>query len=318
MSKKKQANMPTDELALRTQAMSRRLMIKKNIPLFIMLIIPILYFAIMCYGPMFGLVMAFQNFRLADGLMGSKWVGLTNFKLIFRTPNMYNIILNTLRLGILQVAIEFPFPIILAVMLNEITSKKFKKFSQTILYLPHFFSWVVLGGMVITFFSYRGPVNQLIKLAGGEQIGFLTSAGSWMAIFLGSGVWKEMGYGSIIYLAALTSIDPTYYEAARVDGASKWQQITKITIPCLMPTIILKLILAVGGVVGVGFEKVYVLQNAAVSSIANVVSVFTYEYGARGGNYSIATAMGLFDSLLSLVLVLFTNAVARKTDNALF
>lgn len=319
MSKKKQAVvMPTDELALETQRMSRRLLRKKNIPLFIMLIIPIAYFLIFAYGPMFGLVMAFQNFRLADGFWGSKWVGLKNFELIFNTPNMYRIILNTLRLGIAEIIVEFPMPIILAIMLNEITSKWYKKFTQTILYMPHFFSWVVLGGMVITFFSYRGPINSVIKMVGGEQIGFLTNVGSWLAIFLGSGVWKGVGWGSIIYLAALTSIDPTYYEAAKVDGATKLQQVTKITLPCLMPTIILKLILAAGGIISVGFDKVYVLSNAAVSSISNVVSVFTYEYGARGGNYSIATAMGLFDSLLSLILVLFTNFLAKKTDNALF
>lgn len=298
--------------------MNKRLMIKKNIPLYIMLIIPILFFVIFQYGPMFGLVMAFQNYRLKDGLFGSTWVGLRNFKMIFTTPNMYRIILNTLKIGILTVFVSFPFPIILAVMLNEITAKRFRKLSQTILYLPHFFSWVVLGGIVITCFSYRGPVNHVIELLGGEKIGFLTNVKSWLMVYLGTGIWKEMGYDAIVYLAALTSIDPTYYEAARVDGATKWQQVVKITIPCLMPTIILMLILSVGKVTSVGFDRIYVLSNAAVSQATDVVSVFSYEFGVRGGNYSIATAMGLFDSLLSLVIVLGTNHLARKTDNALF
>lgn len=316
--KKKAAAAPVDELALKTLEMRRRLNIKRNIPLFIMLAIPLVYFLVFSYGPMFGLVMAFQNYKLRDGLLGSEWVGWNNFKLIFTTPNMYKIILNTLRIGMLTVFVSFPFPIILAVMLNELRGKWFKKFSQTILYLPHFFSWVVLGGMVITFFSYAGPVNYIIELLGGEPIGFLTNTGSWMGVYLGTGIWKEMGYDAIVYLAALTSIDPTYYEAAKVDGATKWQQITKITIPCLLPTIILMLILAVGKVASVGFDRIYVLTNASVSSITNVVSVFSYEFGVRGGNFSIATAMGLFDSLLSLILVLFTNHLAKRTDNELF
>lgn len=317
MMKKKKQNVPMDELSLRTEQMRRRLNIRRNIPLFVMLIIPILFFAIFCYGPMFGLVMAFQDYKLRDGLLGSEWVGLRNFKMIFSTPNMYGIILNTLKIGILTVFVSFPFPIILAVMLNEI-SGKFKKFSQTILYLPHFFSWVVLGGMVITCFSYGGPINRIIQSLGGEPVGFLTNTTSWMGVYLGTGIWKEMGYDAIIYLAALTGIDPTYYEAAKVDGASKWQQITKITIPCLIPTIILMLILAVGKVTSVGFDRIYILSNPAVSSATNVVSVFSYEFGVRGGSYSIATAMGLFDSLLSLILVLATNHFAKKYDNALF
>lgn len=307
-----------DDLAARTQEMRRKLNIKRNIPLFIMMIIPLLYFIIFCYGPMFGLVMAFQNFRLRDGLLGSEWVGMRNFQMIFSTPNMYKIILNTLRLGLLNVFLTFPFPIILAIMLNEIGNKTYKKFSQTILYLPHFFSWVVLGGMVITCFSVGGPVNRVIQMFGGEAIQFLTDKIAWIGIYIGSGIWKETGYDAIIYLAALTSIDPSYYEAARVDGASKWQQITKITLPCLMPTIILQLILATGRVTSVGFDKIYNLQNAAVYEVSNVVSIFSYEFGVRGGNYSIATAMGLFDSVLSLILVLTTNAIARRTDNALF
>ncbi len=314
----KKKNVTLNEIMLRTKKMNRKLMIRRNISLFAMLIIPLTFFVIFSYGPMFGLVMAFQNYRLADGLLGSEWVGMRNFKMIFTTPNMYRIIFNTLRLGLLNVLVSFPFPIIIAIMLNEITGKRFKKWSQTILYLPHFFSWVVLGGMVITFFSYGGPVNRLIEMFGGEKVGFLTNTASWIGIFLGSGIWKEMGYDAIIFLAAITAIDPTFYEAAQVDGATKWQQITKVTLPSLMPTIILVLILSVGKVTSVGFDKTYVLSNSAVSSVSNVISVFSYEFGARGGNYSIATAMGLFDSLLGLILVLLANHLAKKTDNALF
>lgn len=303
---------------LKPTHIQRRLTFRRNLPLFVMLAIPLLFFVIFSYIPMGGLIMAFQNYRLADGILGSEWVGMRNFRMIFRTKNMYGIILNTLRLGLLNVIISFPFPIILAIMLNDVTQKHFKKFSQTILYLPHFFSWIVLGGMVITFFSNRGPINQLVAMLGGKKIPFLTNTTSWTAIYIGSGIWKEMGYDAIIYLAALTAIDPTLYEAAKVDGASKWQQIIHITFPGILPTIILMLILATGRITSVGFDKVYILSNPAVSSVSNVVSVFTYEFGIRSGNFSIATAMGLFDSVLSLVLVMTTNFLARRTDQALF
>lgn len=298
--------------------MQKRLRIKKNIPLYCMLAIPILYFLIFCYGPMFGTVMAFQNYRLSDGLLHSEWVGLRNFKMIFTTPNMRKIIFNTVRIGVMTVFVSFPFPIILAIMLNEVKAKRFKKATQTILYLPHFFAWIIVGGIIITCFSYKGPLNHIIQMMGGEPVGFLTKPGSWLTIYLGAGIWKEMGFDAIVYMASLTGIDPTYYEAAKVDGATKWQQITKITIPSLMPTIVLMLILATGKVMGVGFDRIYALMNPAVMDVANVVSVFNYEFGVRGGNFSIATAMGLFDSIVSLSLVLFTNHLAKKTDNALF
>lgn len=296
----------------------RKALLKRNIPLFTMLVIPIIYFCIFCYGPMFGLVMAFQNYRLKDGILGSEWVGLLNFRMIFSTPNLVNIIWNTIIIGVLTVVVSFPFPVILAVMLNEVRGRRLKKGVQTILYLPHFFSWVIVGGIIVTCFSYGGPVNQVIQALGGEPVGFMTNPGSWLGVYLGAGIWKDMGYDAIVYLAALTSIDPTYYEASELDGATKWQQITRITLPMLFPTIVLMFIMATGKVMNVGFDRIYVLQNAAVSSISNVVSVFSYEFGVRSGQYSMATAMGLFDSLVSLILVLFTNWLAKKSDNALF
>lgn len=313
-NKKKQS----EPVLLDQKKIHRRTAFRRNLPLFIMLIIPLAYYAVFHYGPMFGLVMAFQNYRLKDGLLGSEWVGLMNFKMIFNTPNMVSIIWNTLKIGILTVFVSFPFPIILAIMLNEISNKIFKKISQTILYLPHFFSWVILGGIVIIFFSFRGPVNSLIAMLGFDKIGFLTEWNSWLAVYLGTGIWKEMGYDAIIYLAALTSIEPSYYEAAKLDGANKWQQITRITLPCLMPTIIMMFILAIGKVSSVGFDRIYVMSNDAVAQMTNVVSVFNYEMGVRKGYYSISTAMGLFDSVLSLILVMFTNWLARKNDSSLF
>lgn len=304
--------------ARRAKALQRRLMLKRNLPLFAMLIIPLLYYLIFCYGPMGGLIMAFENYRLIDGLFGSEWVGLRNFNLIFRAPNMFRIILNTIRLGLLNVFVAFPFPIAAAIMLSELRSKRFQQISQTLLYLPHFFSWVILSGMVVSCFSQSGPVNSLIAALGGEKISFLTDTGSWTAIHVGSGIYKEMGYEAIVYLAALSAIDSSLYEAARVDGANKWQQIAHVTLPCLFPTIVLMLVMAAGKVTSVGFDQTYTLSNAAVHNVSNVISVFSYTSGVRQGNYSIATALGLFDSVLSLILVLLANQLARKTDHSLF
>ena len=203
----------------------------------------------------------------------------------------------------------------IAILLNEIGNQVFKKWSQTILYLPHFFSWVILGGMAITLFSVGGPLNNVLAALGLNRIPFLTQVGSWLGVYFGTGVWKEMGYGAIIYLAALTSIDAGLYEAAKLDGATKWQQIKNITLPSLMPTIVLMFILAIGKATSVGFDRIYVLKNEAVYDVSNVVSVFSYEFGARKGNFSIATAMGLFDSVVSLILVLFTNWLAKRGDS---
>ena len=296
-------------------AAKRKLSFRQNVPLYIMIAIPLLYFAIFKYGPMFGLVMAFQDFKLRDGFFGSQWVGLLNFQQIFGTPNMTKIIWNTIWLGIVTVIVEFPFPIIIAIFLNEIGNQVFKKWTQTILYLPHFFSWVILGGMAITLFSVGGPLNNFLSSLGLDRIPFLTQVGSWLGVYFGTGVWKGMGYGAIIYLAALTNIDPSLYEAAKMDGATKWQQIKSITLPSLLPTIVLMFILAIGRATSVGFDRIYVMKNEAVYEVSNVVSIFSYEYGARKGNFSIATAMGLFDSIVSLILVLFTNWLAKRGDD---
>jgi putative aldouronate transport system permease protein len=297
----------------------RRARIKQNLPWFVMLLLPITFFIIFSYIPMFGLVIAFKNYRFIDGILGSEWVGLKNFKMIFAQAQTLRVIKNTFVISMLSVFVAFPFPIILAVMLNEVRSKWFKKASQTILYLPHFLSWIIVGGIITNIFSStRGPVNFIINALGGESYQFLFHPTSWIAIFLGSGIWKSTGFNAIIYLAALSNIDPTFYEAAIVDGANKWKQITKITIPCLMPTIILMLILATGHIMEVGFERIYVLQNPVIKDVSEVVSTYVYEFGIRSGQFSITTAMGLFDSVISLILVLLSNKIAKISGNALF
>jgi putative aldouronate transport system permease protein len=302
-----------------SERMRRRIRIKENIPLYAMLVLPLLYFIIFSYVPMLGSVIAFKDYRFIDGIMGSEWVGLRNFKLIFAQQQTLDIIRNTFVISLLSVVVSFPFPIILAVLLNELRLKWYKKLTQTVLYLPHFFSWVIVGGIIVSVFSVKhGPINFIIEAFGGAPYQFLFNPTAWMSIFLGSGIWKDSGFNAIIYLAALSSIDPTYYEAAKVDGANKWQQITKVTIPCLYPTIILTFILATGKIMEVGFDRIYVLQNPAVKNISEVVSTFIYEIGIRTGEFSLTTALGLFDSVISLLLVLLANHLAKRSGNALF
>ncbi|WP_240763148.1 ABC transporter permease [Paenibacillus thalictri] len=302
-----------------SERIHRRIRVKENIPLYAMLLLPLLFFIIFCYVPMLGTVIAFKDYRFIDGIMGSEWVGLRNFKMIFAQPQTLEVIRNTFVISLLTVVVSFPFPIILAILLNELRIKWFKKASQTVLYLPHFFSWIIVGGIIINIFSVnRGPINFMIEAFGGEPFQFMFNHTAWMSIFLGSGIWKDTGFNAIIYLAALSSIDPTYYEAAVVDGANKWKQITKVTLPCLYPTIILTLILATGKIMEVGFDRIYVLKNPMVRDISEVVATFIYDVGIRSGDFSLTTAMGLFDSVISLVLVLLANRLAKMSGNALF
>ncbi|WP_337102538.1 ABC transporter permease [Paenibacillus sp. YIM B09110] len=301
------------------ERMSRKTRIKQNVPLFLMLLLPISFFVIFSYIPMLGAVIAFKDYRFLDGIIGSEWVGLRNFKMIFAQQQTLQVIRNTFVISLLTVVVTFPFPIILAILLNEIRVKWYKKAAQTIFYLPHFFSWIIVGGIIINIFSVNnGPISFIVQAFGGEPKQLLFEPTSWMAIFLGAGIWKDAGFSAIIYLAALSSIDPTYYEAAVVDGANKWQQITKVTIPCLVPIIILTFILATGQIMEVGFDRIYVLQNPIVSDISEVVSTFVYTDGIRAGEFSLTTAMGLFESLVGLLLVLTINRLAKRSGNALF
>lgn len=258
-----------------------------------------------------GLVIAFKDYNFADGIFGSPWVGWKNFELLFSGANTLNIIRNTFVLSLLRLICGFPAPIILAILLNEVQRSWYRRSLQTIMYMPHFFSWVIMGGIISTIFAQDGVINQLVQLFGGEAVAFMYKPSTWIGVFLGSDIWKGMGYGSIIYLAALTSVDPTLYESAVLDGANKWKQIWHITLPSIRSTILTMFILATGNIMDVGFDQVYVLQNAAVNEVADVISTYVYRIGLQGAQYSLATAMGLFESLVGLVLVVFTNRVAK-------
>ncbi|WNQ10755.1 ABC transporter permease subunit [Paenibacillus aurantius] len=300
-------------------ARERRKRFRMNLPLLILFAPIAAFFIIFKYAPMAGLVIAFKNYTFYDGIWGSEWVGLHNFEQLFSNPQTLSIIRNTVLLSCLNIVFGFPFPILLAILLNEVRRQWFKRLVQTLVYLPHFLSWVIVGGMVVTIFSQEtGIVNHLVKAWLGEPYPFLYKDGSWIAIFVGSGIWKGAGWGAIVYLAALTTIDPHLYEAASLDGASKWRQIWHVTLPGISSTIVVMFILTLGHVMEVGFDHVFMLQNSVVSGISEVISTYIYRVGLQGAQFSLTTAMGLFESLIGLVLVLTANRIARRLGQSLW
>nr|WP_051082451.1 ABC transporter permease subunit [Paenibacillus sanguinis] len=292
---------------------------RENLPLLSLFVPVLLFYLIFKYVPMFGAIMAFKNYNFTDGILHSPWIGLGNFEILFNNPQTINIIRNTLVLSVLNIVVGFPIPILLAILLNEVRRQWFKKWVQTLVYLPHFFSWVIVGGIVVTIFAEQnGIVNAVLERMTGKTFPFLYDERSWIAIFLGAGIWKEAGFSTIIFLAAITGIDPSLYEAASMDGASKWRQIINITLPGISATIVLLLILQMGSVMSVGFDPVYVLQNSGVHNVSEVISTYIYKVGIQGGQFSLTSAMGLFESIVGFVLVFSANVVARRFGNGLW
>ena len=293
---------------------------RQNIPLLIMFTPILAYYLIFKYLPMGGLVIAFKEYNMRLGILGSLWVGLRNFELLFMGRSTVNIIRNTFLLSVYRLIFGFPAPIFLALLLNEVRKTWFKKGVQTIIYIPYFFSWVIIGGIVVSIFSQeRGIVNTIVKFFNdGQPYPFLFRETSWIIIYTGSGIWKGAGFGTIVYLAALTSIDPNLYEAAIIDGANKWKQLIHITLPGIKSTIIILFVLATGSIMEVGFDQVFVLQNSVVNHVADVINTYIFRFGIQGARFDITTAMGLFDSLIGLILVVTTNAIARKFNEGLW
>lgn len=297
----------------------RRARFRRNVPLLIMFTPILIWLLLFKYVPMAGILLAFKDFRLALGVFESPWVGFENFQFLFTSPLLLGIIRNTLVLSILGIVVGFSFPIILAIMLNEVRSMGFRRSMQTIFYLPHFLNWVIIGGIVVTVFSIEvGPINRLVEWLGFEPIPFLYQPGSWITIFIGSGIWKGVGFGSIIYLAAMGTIDSQLYDSAEMDGCGKLRQIWHVTLPGIRPTIIILLILSMNQVMEVGFDQVFMLQNAIVRPVSEVISTFSYRMAISGRNYSITTALGLMESTIGLVLVLATNQFAKRFDSSLW
>lgn len=297
-----------------TSEMKRRSSyMKRYWQLYALLTLPIVYFLIFRYGPMYGVQIAFKDFNLFQGINGSEWIGLQAFREVFAMNDFYTTLRNTFMLNILDLIVSFPAPIILAIMLYEIRSKRFKKISQTILYIPHFISWVIIGGIVYQLFGTQsGMVNEVLRTLGFQAIPFLTEKNSWLITYLFAGVWQSAGWGTILYLAALTGVNRELFEAADVDGASRMRKIWHITLPSIRPTIVTLLILNLGNMVSIGFDRPYIIGNTAVREYSDVLSTFVYRIGLESGQYTLATVVGLFQAVVGLVFVLGSNYISKK------
>ena len=287
-------------------------MFRKDWQLYSLLILPVIYLIIFKYGPMIGNIIAFRRFVPGGSIFGETWVGLRYFQMFTQDPTFWKVFSNTLMLGGLALLFTFPVPIIFALLLNEVKSKRFKKFVQTASYLPHFLSIVIVAGMILQLTSVNGSINSLVSFFTGESIPFMQRAEWFRTIYITSEIWQGMGWGAILYLAALTTIDDSLYEAARIDGANRWKQTIHVTIPGILPTIVTLLILNMGNFLAVGFEKILLLYNPLIYETSDVISTYLYRVGMGTGNFSYATAIGLFESIIGLILVFSVNAISRR------
>jgi putative aldouronate transport system permease protein len=284
--------------------------------LYLMILPMVIWFFVFHYKPMYGLIIAFKDFSAYKGILGSPWVGFEHFVTLFHSDQFIRAIENTLTISGLSLLFGFPMPIIFAIMINEVRSNAYRKGVQTVLYLPHFISIVIVAGLVVSFLSpSTGVVNLVLAKLGFDNVYFLTRPEWFRTIFIGSEVWKEAGFNSIIFLAAIMGINPSLYEAAQVDGASRWKMITKITIPCIMPTIAVLLIIRLGGILTVGFEYIILLYQPSTYATADVVNTYIYRLGMQGARYDVATAAGVFNAVISLFMVLVANRISRKMTN---
>ena len=283
---------------------------------YLMLIPGILFFLVFCYGPMYGLVIAFQDYYPLKGVTGSKMVGLKHFRALFTDPFFLSVLKNTIVISFSKLLVCFPAPILLCLALNEISNYRFKKIAQSVSYLPHFVSWVVVSGIIIEFLSpSRGPINILLQNLGMEPIFFVAEPKYFRGVLVLSDLWKSVGWGSIVYLAAVTSVDPTLYEAAEMDGAGRIKKIIHVTIPALAPIITVMFIMESGKILNDSFEQVYNFLTPSTYAVGDVISTFVYRMGIQKMQYSFTTAVDLFKNIISFMLVVMTNYIARKTND---
>lgn len=286
--------------------------LRRDWRLYSLVVLPLAFFLVFRYLPMIGNVIAFRRFRPGGSILGDEWVGLRYVELFINDPLFWNVFKNTLVLGALSLAVAFPMPIILALLLNELRSRRFKRFVQTVSYLPHFMSIVIVAGMVLQITSAQGTVNQIVRLVGGDTIAFMQQAEWFRTVYISSEVWQTVGWGTILYLAALTQVDENLYEAARIDGANRWKQTWHVTLPGIRPTMITLLILNIGTFMAVGFEKILLLYNPLLYPTADVISTYLYRVGILSSNFSYAAAIGLFEAVIGLTLILSANAISRR------
>lgn len=285
--------------------------------LYLLLVPVVAYFLIFQYLPMYGIQIAFKDFSASRGIFGSEWVGFKHFLRFFRSYRFESIIRNTVGISLYSLVVGFPFPIIFALMVNEITNLRFKKLVQTISYLPHFLSTVVVVSMLMTFLSPSvGVINRVIEIFGGDPIYFMTEPSWFKSLYVFSGIWQSYGWNSIIYLAAIASIDRQQYEAADVDGATTFQKMRYVTLPGIMPTAVIMLILQSGSIMSVGFEKVFLMQNNLNVASSEVISTYVYKVGLLGSDFSFSASIGLFNSVINFGMLMLVNAIARRVGES--
>lgn len=290
--------------------------LRKDWQLYSLLALPTLYFIVFRYLPMAGNIIAFRKFQPGGSIFGEYWVGFQYIDMFIHDPTFWNVFRNTIILGALTLLFSFPMPIIFALLLNELRGKKFKKIVQSISYLPHFMSVVIVAGMIFQLTSLQGTFNQLVGHLGGSAISFMQQATWFRPVYVSSDVWQTMGWGAILYLAALTTIDGNLYEAAKIDGANRWQQTWHITLPGISPMVVTLLILNIGSFMSVGFEKILLLYNPLTYPTADVISTYLYRVGLVSNNFSYATAIGLFEAIIGLTLVMSANSISRRLVGA--
>jgi len=301
---------------LRREHLAWRRALRRDWQLYSLAVLPVLFFLVFRYLPMAGNVIAFRRFEPGGNIFGEQWVGLHYVRLFLGDPTFWNVFTNTLVLGLLTLLVLFPLPIVLALLLNEVRTGLFKRFIQSVSYLPHFLSIVVVAGIVIQFLSVDGAMNQFVRTIHHDPIPFLQQPEWFRQVYVTSEVWQTLGWGTILYLAALTTIDPHLYEAARIDGANRWQQTWYVTLPSIRTTIMTLLILNLGTFMAVGFEKILLLYNPLTYPTADVITTYLYRMGVVSNNFSYAAAIGLFEGLIGLVLITSANLVSRRTVGA--
>ncbi|WP_240636867.1 MULTISPECIES: ABC transporter permease [Paenibacillus] len=294
--------------------------LKKHWELYLLVLPPVLYLLIFKYIPMVGVQIAFKDFSVVKGIWGSPWVGFKHFEAFFESPNFWLLIKNTIGISFYSLLAGFPIPILLALALNEIRTGYFKKTVQMVTYAPHFISTVVMVSIIILMLSpHVGVVDKLFSMLGFPMTNFMGIPEYFKSIYVWSGVWQGMGYSSIIYIAALAGVDPSLYEAAKMDGASRLRKIWHIDLPTLVPVTVIMLILSLGSIMGVGFEKIYLMQNPLNTSASEVISTYVYKVGLIGANFSFSSAVGLFNSVINLILLIIVNSISRKvSENSLW
>lgn len=290
--------------------------VRKEWKLYSFLVIPLIYFVIFKYAPMIGNIIAFRKYRGGPNILGSEWVGFQYFEMFMNDPTFWRAFFNDLTLSVSYLVVKFPLTLLFALLLHEIRWMKWKKFVQTVSYLPHFISIVIVVGMVKEMVSLTGPINALLGKFGIEPIAFISLPEWFPTLYVTSGIWQSLGWGTILYLAAMTAINTELYEAAKIDGATRFRQALHVTIPGILPTIMVLLILDIGSILGSNFEKILLMYNPLTYETADVISTYVYRMGITGGNFSFATAVGLFEGIIGLILVTIANEISKRTTKS--